>query len=134
MRHPLEDMTERERLDRRKALEQVVLEGDMAVGFLGSEFWGVLRRTLCAKRDALKDECYDAARNPDKNIHNYLGRMEAVEWVLGVIERDFVEQRNQAVRQRMEDDEFEKQEKELNAAVKDQLDNETFPGQSPGLT
>lgn len=60
-------------------LNKIIEEGNCIEGFLASDAWTLVNRTLQARIDEYRQECYDAAKDSTKNIANFLGRMEALE-------------------------------------------------------
>lgn len=77
-------------------LNQIIEEGNCIEGFLSSEAWRLLDRTLAARIDEYRQECYDAAKDSTKNLANFLGRMEALEEFRKDLQTRFIEARAQA--------------------------------------
>jgi len=70
-------------------LRCIMEEGRTIAEFLTSPAWSIIERTLQAQISNYREDCYDAAKSTNKNISNYLGRMEALEWAINVIKTAF---------------------------------------------
>ena len=128
------ELSEEQKLQNRMSLMQVIEEGNDCQRFQEEHpFSKILMRTLEAKRDAYKDECFDAAKDTSKNLSNFLGRMEGIEWVMEIIRRGFTDERDRALSQKALEEAQDREQKELDRDTHDNLDNPTYPGQKPGF-
>ena len=113
------------------ALNQVIDEGNEIEQLVKSKAWEILRRTVLAQITNYRADCYDAAKDSSKNLGNYLGRMEGLEWLLGLVERDFIEARDRALVERQTAETLRKETEELDRGVSESLGTPVF--QKPGM-
>ena len=102
-------------------LNVVIEEGNCIEGFLGSEAWVLVNRTIQARIDEYRQECYDAAKDSSKNIANFLGRMEALEEFRKDLQTRFIEARAQAFERKRTIEIAIEEAKHLDAAVSDSM-------------
>ena len=91
-------MTKDEIKLRQDQLHTILNECQLIVNGSGSDFWGLLRRTLKQKSESYKQDCYAAAEDEHKSIRNFLGRMEAIDWIINLVDVDFLDQARRARR------------------------------------
>lgn len=115
------------------SLHQVIREGDVIDGFLRTEAWTIIQRTLEAQSKVYKDEAFEAARSDDKSIKNFLGRQEGIEWVINLLQSSFINTRNAAMQEKKDLQEQAREEQELDAGVHDHVTSQTYPGERPGF-
>ncbi len=113
------------------ALNQVIEEGNEIEQLTKSRAWEILRRTILAQITNYRSDCYDAAKDATKNLGNYLGRMEGLEWLLSLVERDFAAARDGALAERQNAETLAKQQAELDRGVAENLGTPVF--QKPGM-
>ena len=95
------------------------------------DFWGHLRRTIQAQAQKYLSDCYEAAERSDKEIRNFLGRMEALDWVVALVDKDFEDQARRLHEERRSLEALLEQEKALESAIENDLQGPMY--QNPGL-
>lgn len=112
--------------DTLNALDTVIGEGNTIEGFLASDAWAILKKTINAQIANYKEDCYDAAKSTGKNIAAFLGRMEALEWIVNCVEHDFIDARNKALVEKQTAEELTREEEEINRGVSEGIGNQVF--------
>lgn len=124
-------MTKAEILNRIRELTQIQQEAQVIMNGIGSEFWQMLERSLLVKRDQYKSDCYSAAERTDREIRNFLGRMEALDMVIDMVNRDSIETAQRAIEEKIS---LELQMKENDIIEREvRTDVETPMYQAPGM-
>ena len=100
-----------------QALEQVIEEGMQVEQLRRSQAWQILRRTLEAQKAVWLSEAFDAAKETSKNLPAFLGRIEALDWLLRCVEEDFEIARQRASEERESIFRQEREQNELDNAV-----------------
>lgn len=116
----------------RESLNQIIAEGDLIEEFMGTEAWSIIKRTLIAQRDNYKADCFDAAKDSTKNLANFLGRMEAIEWIISTIENSFSESRTGALARRKDLEEELREQELITRGVNEQITQPTYHA-NPGM-
>lgn len=118
-------------LNRLKELTQIIHESQTILNGAGDEFWQMLERSLIVKRDQYKSDCYTAAERSDREIRNFLGRMEAIDMVLAMVNFDAADTARRAMDEKIS---LELQLKENDIIEREvRTDVETPMYQAPGM-
>lgn len=105
----------------RNAIDQIIEEGNIIEGFIGSDAWRIVHRTARALVDNYRRDSYDAAKDETKSVRNFLGRMEGIEELLRIIETDFIEARTRALDEKRSRQQATDEARAIDAATADAL-------------
>lgn len=130
--NPLEHLDQSQRAERLKAQLDVMNEGNAVAGFLNSDVWKIIERTINAQILNYRLESRDAAKNKLKEIRAYIGREEALDWLLKVIKEDFIAMAEEALKQKLQDESYYQEERQVDDQIHEQTNNPTYPGQKSG--
>lgn len=103
--------------DKINALIQIIEEGNAIETLNQSPTGEIIRRTLQAQLLNYEGECFDAAKDTTKNVANFLGRMEAIKWVLQTLAETFTQAKNAAIVEKNTLEAEAKEQEELDAGV-----------------